>query len=272
MKSLRFNKICDANDWNNEQFQSSALECVNHARKHRKLWEVSQTFRTIRSLIPPASYGLGLACGSEALIYKFSQDYKVIATDLYGLDSKWVTARKELKDVYTPKDQFKGIKYPYCNLVAMRMDMRDVANCFAENTFDFAWSLCSIEHLDSIEEIYKTINDVGNVLKPTGIFAFTTEWFIQPPLNRHPGSIAFYHDTLKDIEDMGFNFVEEDGYISTNELSLFIKAETETRLDYIDNRIRDIPFPKTEDPLPHISLCLRDGRFLTSSSFCIRKK
>jgi SAM-dependent methyltransferase len=54
------------------------------------------------------------------------------------------------------------------------MDMR--ALDFADETFDFVWSISSVEHVDSVEDIVTAFREVERVLKPGGHALITSEW------------------------------------------------------------------------------------------------
>ena len=64
---------------------------------------------------------------------------------------------------------------------------------FADNTFDIAYSLSSIEHFGGVEGAGQTMREMARVIKPGGVLAIATEYIIEGPTAHEtfqPGDIA----------------------------------------------------------------------------------
>ncbi|HEY9660478.1 MAG TPA: class I SAM-dependent methyltransferase, partial [Allocoleopsis sp.] len=116
------------------------------------------------------SRGLGLGAGKEGLIYALTNVCgEVTATDLYN-SANWQTAAMSVNAVY------EANPFPYRKerLVVRNMDMTQIE--FPENSFDFVWSCCAIEHVNNFRELHRVYEEIHRVLKPGGVAALTTEY------------------------------------------------------------------------------------------------
>jgi SAM-dependent methyltransferase len=252
---LKFNKICNADDWQDEQF-SSDITTLNLDIKdiHRKWWEYARIYRAVNTFVKPYSHGLGLAVGHECLIYKFSHEHNIIATDLYSGDTSWEEARLSIKDVYNRGAYRKGF------LTVINMDMRRLD--FEDERFHFVWSSCSIEHLDSFEEIKNCLKDIHRVLMPDGLLILTTEWHIGMTLVRQPCNQMFYFDSLPIFEECGFNFVERD-----------IAENIQREMEVMRNNPNNEPDSVHDHSRPHVIVRHKGlNSDFTSVCFVLRKR
>ncbi len=93
-------------------------------------------------------------------------------TDLYSSNSEWDTARaadpsefiKANKPFYADENKFEAIN----------MDMRDLK--FKDESFDFCYSSCAIEHIGDYKDFEIHLNEVHRVLKDGGLYVLTTEF------------------------------------------------------------------------------------------------
>jgi SAM-dependent methyltransferase len=113
---------------------------------------------------------LGLGVGAESLIYAFANVCEsVVATDLYN-SQNWETAAMPTTEVYQQND----FPYQRDRLSVQHMDMTQIE--FPDASFDFVWSCCSIEHVNSFSDLHKVYQEIHRVLKPGGVAALTTEY------------------------------------------------------------------------------------------------
>ena len=112
-----------------------------------------------------------MGAGTEKLIYAIvPRVAKTMVTDLYLPNSGWVGVRTD-----NPRDLILQ-KAPWpidANKVdAMAMDMRKLD--FPDDSFDFCWSTGSFEHIGRDADFLQHFKEVERVLKPGGVYAFTT--------------------------------------------------------------------------------------------------
>ncbi|MFB2551569.1 class I SAM-dependent methyltransferase [Ensifer soli] len=124
-----------------------------------------------KGMLRPDAHALAMGAGTEKLIYAIvPRVAKTMVTDLYLPDSGWVGVRTE-----NPRDLvLKKAPWPIedAKVDAMAMDMRDLK--FPDESYDFCWSTGSFEHIGTDEDFLRHFREVERVLKPGGVYAFTT--------------------------------------------------------------------------------------------------
>jgi ubiquinone/menaquinone biosynthesis C-methylase UbiE len=190
VKSL--SKICDAADWFDTEFHSIVInELKESPRFHRKQWEFAMIFLALKKLgfLNANMTGLSLGGGNERVLYSIAQHVnKLIVTDLYDEDTTWDCAKTKDPDEYIKVS--KPFDVDDSKIEALRMDMRYLD--FEDNTFDFCYSSCAIEHIGDFEDFVRHLNEVYRVLKEDGVYVFTTE-------------LNFAGDTIKDENNFIFS-------------------------------------------------------------------
>ena len=193
------NELTNLDKWSNPEWLQIHLELSTYSvAKHcfssdkrlayRKGWEWTQAIYGLKLLgaVQPQARGLGVGAGHEPLLFYFADRIaEVIGTDLYG-NAQW-SARggKEadpsiLDDAarYCPRD------FERSKLRLMVMDGTDLK--FKDNSFDFVWSLSSIEHFGSHKAARKSIREMARVVKLGGFVVIATEFIIGPAGKSHP--------------------------------------------------------------------------------------
>lgn len=177
-RDKNWQKICDGNDWFDPHFQW----VLNHVLKkapslHRKQWEfVVIALLLIRAgKLGRGSRGASFGAGNETLLYALTPYIEhLLATDLYNDFTGWKTARLEANQ--TPMDAIEAAApydFPKTRLDAVHMDMRHLD--LEDSSLDFCYSSCAIEHIGQEEDFVSHLREVRRVLKPDGVYAFTTE-------------------------------------------------------------------------------------------------
>jgi SAM-dependent methyltransferase len=95
-----------------------------------------------------------------------------VVTDIYEQETTWDCAKTDDPDRFIKTD--KPFEVDDAKLKALRMDMRYLD--FADNTFDFCYSSCAIEHIGVYDDFLQHLNEVHRVLKEGGLYVFTTEF------------------------------------------------------------------------------------------------
>jgi SAM-dependent methyltransferase len=148
---------------------------------HRKGWEWTQTLWGLERLgmIQPEHRALGVGAGRECLIFWLGDRIRsVVATDLYGNDG-WIRKGGREADPAVLLDA-----QPFCprpirqDVIEFKtMDGTDLHE-FQDDTFDFAWSLSSIEHFGSHERSADAVREMARVVRSDGIVAIATEYLL----------------------------------------------------------------------------------------------
>jgi len=250
---MKFNKLADITDWQQPSFQQVAEKLQRaQMRKSRKNWEFIQVYQGLQALglLNGQSRALGLGVGHEPLIYAFCNTCEaVVATDLYG-SSTWAAAEMETEKVY----KLNPFEYERDRLTVRHMDMTAID--YPDDSFDFVWSCCAIEHLNNFQDLHRLYQEIHRVLRPGGIAALTTEFKVAGDSGYEPNML--YTDRL---------WVE---HWLTNETPLVQGLEL---VEPIDWAIADVEGnqPKSRQTEARIQGYSND-LILTSFSFFLRKQ
>ena len=146
----------------------------------RKGWEWTQCLYGLHLLekITPDAVALGVGAGHEpVLFYLADRISRVIGTDLYGNELWSKLGGREadasaLQDVqrFCPKT-FNSERLCLMNMDGTKLD-------FDSSTFDFIWSLSSIEHFGGHEASAKAVREMARVSKPGGVVVIATEFLL----------------------------------------------------------------------------------------------
>jgi len=182
-------RFCDVNEFHRPEIRQR-LQALNFDPTdiHRKHWEKAAVAFLVETFgyYNDRSTGLGIGVGRENLLFLFANHCgKVVGIDRYRSES-WRVASISPEKVY----DMAPFEYRRNRLKIIDMDMRYLG--FANTSFDFVWSISSIEHLNSIEDVLKAFHEIARVLKPDGHLFLTTEWnfFSQNPIYE-PGMVVF---------------------------------------------------------------------------------
>jgi SAM-dependent methyltransferase len=178
-------KLCDLADFDDAELRARIHEIVPRleapADLHRKYWEYATLtlFFEEVGLLGEETEILSVGAGHEEVLYWLCNHVRrVVATDIYGEGD---FADREADHVML-SDPSAFAPYPYREdrLDVRRMDARALE--FEDATFDAVFSLSSIEHFGSPQDIVSASNEIGRVLKPGGYAFIVTECFT----GRHP--------------------------------------------------------------------------------------
>lgn len=148
---------------------------------HRKIWEEVYVVNTLRQagVLGAGRRGIVFGVGQERLPAFFaSMGTQVLATDLptdAAAARDWIeTAQHGSLDKlyyaeYLPRDRFDAcVRFRHADMNAIPADL--------DGGFDFCWSICAFEHLGSIEQGLRFVEQTGRLLKPGGVAVHTTEF------------------------------------------------------------------------------------------------
>ena len=148
---------------------------------HRKLWEYAFLLQVMydRDLLRAGARGIGFGCGQEPIAsYLASKGNQVLVSDL-APDRVAGKGWQETRQHATAKDSAF-----YADIVDRDMFDLNVSHQFIDMNripdldpvYDFCWSICSMEHLGSIEKGLAFVEASLSVLKPGGVAIHTTEF------------------------------------------------------------------------------------------------
>ncbi|MBK6912349.1 MAG: class I SAM-dependent methyltransferase [Ignavibacteriales bacterium] len=188
---LPLSKICDSADWFEPEFNRIIREELEEVPKfHRKQWEFAMIYYILekQGLISEDKIGLSVGGGYERVLYSIARRINhLTVTDLYELETTWDTARTDSPEALIK--QRMPFNMDINKLSVINMDMRDLK--FEDNSFDFCYSSCSVEHIGSFEDFLKHLDEVWRVLKEEGIYVFTTELHLGDETIRDPNNYIF---------------------------------------------------------------------------------
>lgn len=189
MPRRSLNRLCDISDWRiGEELCTKMGELNEGCYIHRKSWEYALCIVGLERLgvVKPESRGLAVGAGYERPIFYFANKInEMVATDLY--DNPMGEGKPEM--VTNPR-AFAPFPYQEEHLTVRRMDGTNLE--YPDATFDFVFSLSSIEHFGSHVNSHKSVQEIFRVLKPEGISCIATELI----LNRSTHEEYFTLDEL----------------------------------------------------------------------------
>lgn len=148
--------------------------------RHRKMWEWCAIAQVLyeRKMLKAGRRGCGFAVGHEPLPSLFAaMGADILATDLAStVDNGWAEHGQQSNSadhVYWPhlvtaEDFHRRVQF-------QAADMRTLAG-IPDQTFDFMWSSCSLEHLGSLEAGMDFVEKATDLLRPGGVGVHTTEF------------------------------------------------------------------------------------------------
>ena len=202
-------EVINVNHYNNPAWmalhvQLEGFSTDKHVFKHtegeiyRKGWEWTNCAYGLSHLgaIKKEARALGVGAGREPIIFWLAENIKeVIATDLYGNDTWTMNDGAEAPgDIIQDADKYCPRPFQKDRV---RFEVADGTQLPYENlSFDFCWSLSSIEHFGGAEAAAEAIREMGRVTKHGGIICVASEYRIDDSSQRHPESF-----TREQIED-----------------------------------------------------------------------
>lgn len=157
--------------------------CRQQPEIYRKGWEWAQAIYGLERLgmIRPEHSAIGVGAGRECVIFWLADRLAtVVATDLYG-NKEWTTSGGIEADPAVMEDPQKFCPRPI-RQDALQFRVMDGTNLsfYADDTFDFAWSLSSIEHFGSHERAGDAVRELARVVRQGGVVVIATEYLLLP--------------------------------------------------------------------------------------------
>jgi SAM-dependent methyltransferase len=158
---------------------------TNGGHVYRKGWEWTHCAYGLEELgvLSPQARGLGVGAGRECLIFFFADRVReVVALDLYG-NKLWsaLAGREASLDIVKHTDRFNPRGVDLHKIRFVNGSGTDLS--VVEGTFDFCWSMSSIEHFGGHQAAARAMQEMARVTKPGGIVAIATEYLLLPEYN-----------------------------------------------------------------------------------------
>jgi len=223
---------------------------------YRKGWEWTQAIWGLEQLdmIQPHHKAIGVGAGRECVIFWLGDRLRtVVASDLYG-GAGWSDTGGREADQAVLEDPQRFCPRPIRSDVIefKTLDGTDLS-IYPADTFDFGWSLSSIEHFGSHERAADAVRELARVIRPGGVVALATEYLLLPEQTH----VEYFN--RQDLEDFVIN--------ATPDLEL-----VEWSLPPADFLIDSIVFPNGIDRVRR-HVVLNDGSVQwTSVLLFLRKK
>ncbi len=154
---------------------------------HRKGYEWTHCLFGLRELgmLRPAARALGVGAGREPVIFWLAAHIaEVVATDRYG-DAAWSSGGGREADRAALAAARRACP-PGLDQARIRFEDADgTALPYPDASFDFAWSLSSIEHFGGHGAAAKALSEMARVVRPGGVVAVATEVLLLEEY-RHP--------------------------------------------------------------------------------------
>ncbi len=182
-QKLLKSSLCKELDFHQPWYAKWCAEINQKPAFHRKQWEFAYILQALheRGMLQEGKKGLGFAVGSEQLPALFAK-YKmtILATDLdpeQGAEKGWTTGDQLCYGVESfAKHGIASLETLQKYVTYRAVDMNNIPDDLKD--FDFTWSACAFEHLGSIENGLKFVENQMKTLKPGGYAIHSSEYNI----------------------------------------------------------------------------------------------
>ncbi|MFC0409948.1 class I SAM-dependent methyltransferase [Roseomonas elaeocarpi] len=242
---------------------------------HRKVWEDCFVPQAVweAGMLVPGKRALGFAVGAEYLPSLFAaHGMEVVATDLDPGDRRardWIRTAQHGSSRDTLFQPHLLDRDAFDARVTHRVaDMSSIPADLQRGGFDVVWSVCSFEHLGSIEAGLRFVTEAMRCLRPGGIAVHTTEFNLHdtgPGVERGP-TVLFRRRHLEALAERlrraGHHPLPFDFAIGNGVLDRFVDLPPYARNE-------EWPFPVDSGETPHLKLSVR-GCVSTSAALIVR--
>lgn len=164
-------------------YWAQRLQCL--PLHHRKVWEDCFVLQALweADMLAPGREGLGFGVGQEVLpCVLAAHGARATLTDLPAEDARaeiWSGTGQHASGIDRMFDERIVSRDAYRALCEFRtVDMNRIP-AELHGRYDFCWSVCALEHLGSIEQGLRFIEESVRCLRPGGVAVHTTEYNLQ---------------------------------------------------------------------------------------------
>lgn len=180
--SRRYVKLCDPEDFKDPELIAAVRDILPerdpHAHVERKVWEFAMLalFLDEVGALGEDTEILSVGAGDERILFWLANRVgAVVACDIYGggrfAGGEAAPSMLEDPGAHAP------FAYRADRLKVRYMDARQLE--FPEASFDVAFSLSSIEHFGTREDVARSARELGRVLRPGGYAVIVTECLVR---------------------------------------------------------------------------------------------
>jgi len=261
--------LCTQKDVDSENYERLQKFLGEKPRYHRKQWEFVYILRVLEyfGMLKENIKGIGFGCGTERIVPILANfGIKVLATDLDADKStSWYKTTQHsscLESWYNLLKQCPtlcDLNTFHSNTTFESADMNDIDTKFLNESFDFTWSACSLEHLGSLKHGMDFVLNSLDCLRPGGIAVHTTEYNV----SSNEKTVDSKHTSIyrrRDIEELLSKCLDLGHEVSP----MNFDSGALTHDNYVD-------IPPYADNAPHLKLKIQEYD-CTSVGFYIIKK
>jgi 2-polyprenyl-3-methyl-5-hydroxy-6-metoxy-1,4-benzoquinol methylase len=187
---------------------------------HRKLWEYAFILQYLhdQGMLTSGKQGVGFGCGEEPLAsYLASHGVDCLVTDLSPTQVSgkgWVETGQYTSTLNAAYHEKLVDRHTFDQHVKHRfVDMNHIPSDLGQ--FDFAWSICAMEHIGSISQGLDFVKNSLKHVKSGGVVVHTTE----------------------------FSYLRDDVTIESPDLVLFVKSHFESLFKALREEGHDVGIP-----------------------------
>ena len=206
--SVPISRLCTQTELQSPEFQQWAKVLREpHMVLHRKLWEwcfITDVLHR-QGMLSNGKSGLGFAVGREPLVAFFaSKGVNILASDLdvdRAATAGWVGSNEHAASLEMLNE--RNICPPDIFAQNVRFQEVDMNNFSKDQLgeFDFVWSSCAFEHLGSLENGLKYVDNAMHCVKSGGLAVHTTEFNVgSNELTHEVGGTVIYR--RRDIDEL----------------------------------------------------------------------
>jgi SAM-dependent methyltransferase len=264
--------LCRQADMETDWLAYWARQLRSEVLYHRKLWEDCYALQAIWEAghLQPGRRALGFGVGMETLPSVLAaHGVRVTATDLPATDARaevWAGTKEHGAGPDSMFDPRILDRAAYDRLCEFRpVDMNRIP-AELHGGYDICWSICALEHVGSIEQGLRFMEESARCLRPGGIAVHTTEYNLREdgPTIDNWSTVLFqrrhFEELGRRLARRGFQLLDLDFDPGSGVLDGFVD---------IPPFARQLP-PGPPDPkVPHLKLGI-DGFPATSIALIIR--
>lgn len=223
------NRLVDISDWEVAGTLSDIMRELNEGVYiHRKSWEYAMCVHGLTTLgvVTDNARAIAVGAGSERPLYYFANKIsEMVATDIYD-DPE----REGNPAMLTTPENFAPFDYRRDHLTVKRMSGTNIE--YADESFEFAFTLSSIEHFGSRENQKTTMREMRRVVKPGGIICVATELILNDETHPEYFTLGELQSTIIDNDGLTMVGGDLDLRISRSlyENPIDLSAEQNTRI------------------------------------------
>lgn len=205
--SRQYVKLCDPRDFEDpallEMLRSILPERDPRTHIERKAWEFAMLalFLSEVGLLTDDARALSVGAGDERILFWLANRVgQIVACDIYG-QGRFAAAEAAPSMLDDPAAH---APFPYRTdrLEARFMDARELA--FPAGTFDFVFSLSSLEHIGTRADVARSARELGRVLAPGGYAVIATECLVRHhPLDAVAGAARTLGTLARPVRERG---------------------------------------------------------------------